>query len=65
VKIRFGDPINVSEIVPESVDKEICYSTVTRLLKERIQQMLDELRSEHEKTDKKVSSLKTTKAQNI
>ena len=42
VKIRFGEPINVQSVV--SGDKELAYEKVTAALKQRIQQMLDEMR---------------------
>ena len=44
VKIRFGAPINVRTEVPANADREARYEAATELLKQRIQQMLDEMR---------------------
>ena len=44
VKIRFGEPIDVQSVV--SGDKELAYEEVTAALKQRIQQMLDEMRDD-------------------
>jgi long-chain acyl-CoA synthetase len=43
VKIRFGEPIDVQSVV--SGDKQLAYEEVTAALKQRIQQMLDEMRA--------------------
>jgi 1-acyl-sn-glycerol-3-phosphate acyltransferase len=43
VKIRFGEPIDVQSVV--SGDNELAYEEVTAALKQRIQQMLDEMRA--------------------
>ena len=45
VKISFGEPINARAIVPDETDEEVVYEKVTAVLKQRIQQMLDEMRS--------------------
>jgi long-chain acyl-CoA synthetase len=42
IKIHFGEPISVQSII--SGDKELAYEKVTAALKQRIQQMLDEMR---------------------
>jgi 1-acyl-sn-glycerol-3-phosphate acyltransferase len=44
VKIRFGEPISVQSVVSGETDKELAYEKVTAALKQRIQQMLDEMR---------------------
>ena len=44
VKIRFGEPIDVQSVVSGESNKELAYERVTAALKERIQQMLDEMR---------------------
>jgi 1-acyl-sn-glycerol-3-phosphate acyltransferase len=44
VKIRFGEPLTVQSVV--SGDKELAYEEVTAALKQRIQQMLDEMRDQ-------------------
>ncbi|MCM3903922.1 MAG: AMP-binding protein [Pyrinomonadaceae bacterium] len=44
VKIRFGEPIDAREIASNETDDEIAYEEVTTVLKQRIQQMLDEMR---------------------
>ncbi len=46
VRIRFGEPIEAGKAAPGETDEEIIYARVTTLLKERIQQMLDEMRGE-------------------
>ena len=43
VTIRFGEPISVQSFI--SGDKDLAYEKVTTALKQRIQQMLDEMRS--------------------
>ena len=45
VKVRFGEPIEVQSVVSGETDKELAYEEVTVALKQRIQQMLDEMRS--------------------
>lgn len=45
LKIRFGEPIDVQSVVSDETDKELAYEKVTATLKQRIQQMLDEMRS--------------------
>jgi 1-acyl-sn-glycerol-3-phosphate acyltransferase len=45
VKLSFGDPINSAEVVAAEADKEVGYEKLSTLLRDRIQQMLDELRS--------------------
>jgi long-chain acyl-CoA synthetase len=45
IKISFGKPIDVQEIASNETDKEIAYEKVTRVLQQRIQQMLVEMRS--------------------
>ena len=44
VQIRFGEPIDVQSMVSGETDKEPAYEKVTAALKQRIQQMLDEMR---------------------
>jgi 1-acyl-sn-glycerol-3-phosphate acyltransferase len=44
VKISFGEPINARELAAEDVDQEVAYERVTAVLKQRIQEMLDEMR---------------------
>jgi long-chain acyl-CoA synthetase len=44
IKIRFGKPIDVQEIISNETDKEIAYEKVTTVLQQRIQQLLDEMR---------------------
>lgn len=46
VKIRFGQPIDAREIASNETDDESAYEKVTMVLKQRIQQMLDEMRQE-------------------
>jgi 1-acyl-sn-glycerol-3-phosphate acyltransferase len=45
VKIRFGEPIDVPSVVSGETDKELAYEKVRAALKQRIQQMLDEMRA--------------------
>ena len=45
VKIRFGEPIDVGSLISGESDKELAYEKVTATLKQRIQQMLDEMRA--------------------
>jgi 1-acyl-sn-glycerol-3-phosphate acyltransferase len=47
VKITFGAPIDVRTIASAEENEEGAYEKVTALLKLRIQQMLDEMRSTH------------------
>jgi len=44
VKISFGEPIDARTIAPDETDEEVVYERVTAVLKQRIQQMLDEMR---------------------
>src|SRR6266498_2076425 len=44
VKISFGEPIDPKEVTADEKDDEIVYEKVTAAVKERIQQMLDEMR---------------------
>jgi long-chain acyl-CoA synthetase len=46
VKIRFGDPIDVQRVVSGETNRELAYEKVTVTLKQRIQQMLDEMRAD-------------------
>ena len=46
VRVSFGEPIDARAIAPEETDEEIVYEKVITELKERIQRMLDEMRSE-------------------
>lgn len=43
VRIRFGEPIDARAIASDETDEEVVYEKVTALLKQRIQQMLDEM----------------------
>jgi long-chain acyl-CoA synthetase len=45
VKLRFGDPIDVQRLVSGETNRELAYEKVTVTLKQRIQQMLDEMRA--------------------
>lgn len=45
VKLYFGDPIEPREIVPDEADEEVVYEKLSTLLRDRIQEMLNELRS--------------------
>lgn len=45
VRISFGEPIDVRQVVPYETDGEVIYARVTALLEERIHQMLDEARA--------------------
>jgi long-chain acyl-CoA synthetase len=45
VRIRFGEPIDARTVAPDETDEEVVYEKVTAVLKQRIQQMLDEMRS--------------------
>jgi 1-acyl-sn-glycerol-3-phosphate acyltransferase len=45
VSICFGDPIEPGEVQAGENDREVVYQKITLLVRERIQQMLDELRS--------------------
>jgi long-chain acyl-CoA synthetase len=44
VKITFGDPIDIRTIISDETDEEAAYQKVTTVLKQRIQQMLDDMR---------------------
>jgi hypothetical protein len=44
VKIQFGAPIYARTVVPAEIEEEARYGAVTAALKERIQQMLEEMR---------------------
>jgi long-chain acyl-CoA synthetase len=44
VKITFGEPIDPGTVVSNETNEDIVYEEVTRLLKQRIQQLLDEMR---------------------
>jgi hypothetical protein len=46
VKITFGDPIDAATIASNEIDEEVAYQRVTTVLKQRIQQMLDDMRRE-------------------
>jgi 1-acyl-sn-glycerol-3-phosphate acyltransferase len=43
VKIKFGDPIEVQRVASDETNRELVYEKVTATLKQRIQQMLDEM----------------------
>jgi len=45
VRINFGEPIDARTIASNETDEEVVYERVTAVLKQRIQQMLDEMRS--------------------
>jgi long-chain acyl-CoA synthetase len=45
VRISFGQPIDPRTAVSKEANEDVVYEEVTRLLKERIQQLLDEMRS--------------------
>ena len=45
VRICFGDPIEPGEVHAGENDREVVYQKITLLVRERIQQMLDEKRS--------------------
>jgi hypothetical protein len=44
VKLSFGEPIDARTIAPDETDEEVVYEKVTAVLKQRIQQLLDEVR---------------------
>jgi long-chain acyl-CoA synthetase len=46
VRIRFGNPIDVQRIVSQATDEENAYEKVITEVKERIQEMLNEMRAE-------------------
>ncbi len=46
VKISFGKPIDARKIASDEADEEVVYERVTAVLKQRIQQMLDDMRRE-------------------
>jgi 1-acyl-sn-glycerol-3-phosphate acyltransferase len=46
VRIRFGEPIYADKITTSEPDEEIAYEKVTIVLRQRIQRMLDEMRSQ-------------------
>ena len=48
VKISFGEPIDAQEVAADETDDEIIYEKMTAAVKERIRQMLDEMREAHE-----------------
>jgi long-chain acyl-CoA synthetase len=45
VKLSFGEPIDARTIAADETDEEVVYEKVTAMLKQRIQQLLDEMRS--------------------
>ena len=45
MKLSFGEPIDARTIAADETDEEIVYEKVTAVLKQRIQQLLDEMRS--------------------
>lgn len=45
VKLRFGDPISPREVAAGEKDEEVVYEKLSALIKARIQQMLNEMRS--------------------
>ena len=47
VKLGFGEPIDARTIAPDETDEEVVYEKVTAVLKQRIQQLLDEMRREN------------------
>jgi long-chain acyl-CoA synthetase len=46
VRISFGAPVDVRKVASGEADEEVVYEKVTAALKQRIQQMLDEMRGE-------------------
>ena len=46
VTISFGTPVDARKIAADEADEEVVYERVTAVLKQRIQQMLDEMRRE-------------------
>jgi len=44
VKLRFGDPIDPTEVAAGEKEEEVVYERVSALLKARIQEMLDDMR---------------------
>jgi 1-acyl-sn-glycerol-3-phosphate acyltransferase len=46
VKITFGEPIDAQAITSKETDEEVAYEKVTAVVKQRIQQMLDDMRGE-------------------
>jgi hypothetical protein len=49
IEIRFGEPINAAEVLSEVSDQEAAYNKLTDRLKNSIQQMPEEMRSDREK----------------
>ncbi len=45
VKIRFGEPIGAGTITSNEKNEEVAYEKVTAVVKQRIQEMLDEMRT--------------------
>ena len=45
VKLSFGEPLDARTIAADETDEEVVYEKVTAVLKQRIQQLLDEMRS--------------------
>ena len=45
VKVRFGEPIYARGVAPAALDEEAIYESVTMLLRDRIEQMLSEMRA--------------------
>lgn len=46
MRISFGEPIDARKIALDETNDESAYEKVTRVLKQRIQQMFDETREE-------------------
>jgi hypothetical protein len=44
VKLSFGEPTDARTIAADEPDEEVVYEKVTAVLKQRIQQLLDEMR---------------------
>ena len=46
VRVRFGEPISPIEITPDEKDEDVVYEKLAAVLKDRIQRMLNQMRSE-------------------
>jgi long-chain acyl-CoA synthetase len=56
VSVRFGDPIHPQRVSANEEDDEAVYAKLSEMLKSRIQQMLDEMRSQESKAPSLFSS---------
>ena len=47
VRIHYGEPIDPRSVISEEGDEEIAYEKLTRVLRDRIQQLLDDIRRDN------------------